>query len=123
VDTAVVKPRVLDGTKIGEPKATAAEVLPLVMIIEGPNSDPLASTSRKAKIQKTTFVVRIWTANPTQDALFTLEVERLINTKSITGGWWLFENHFPEKGDPQVVKTSCLCNQTIWKINYASNLN
>jgi hypothetical protein len=103
VDTAVVKPRVLDGTKIGEPKSTAAEVLPLVIIIEGPNSDPLASLNQGAKIQKTTFVLRLWTANPTQDALFTIELERLVNSKSMAGGWWKFAR---DDGETMLTSTS-----------------
>lgn len=102
------------------PVVNGTKTLPIISIMATIEQVPFYCLDNRARIKESSFSVRIYpnfdsTATRTKEIadLLQSECERIINTKSLSGGWWAVQSTFFEKGD-HVEIPHILAKQTLF---------
>jgi len=94
IGTIVTMPQIIEGSLVNETKT-----LPIVVVSSGQHTYQIASVNLLANIKRTPFSIFVYASSLDYAELLAGEVRRIVDAKSMAGGWWHCENIFYEKGN------------------------
>lgn len=109
VGTAVTMPQIMDGVIINETKT-----LPGIIVTSADHRYKLASCNMTANIKTTPFNCRVYASSKLYAELLAGEVRRIVDAKTLAGGWWHIENIFYERGNIGTTVANCYGDQTVF---------